>query len=184
MPAVAVGQSHGDRVEREGADSGTLHGARTGGSGGPQLPLRHRIHDGPRAGEAKAIGLRTAVQIVGAIYVVVGHPALEGAIKDLKLEYLSDPQDSGWRAVVTIHNWSLMHFRPVGDLDVLAADGTLVESVHFVPLPVLPKRDQNFVFPLKLAAGLGHYTLRARVDLGDNEIQEATALVVATKPNP
>ncbi|MGO4882521.1 MAG: hypothetical protein ACLP59_17060 [Bryobacteraceae bacterium] len=138
----------------------------------------------PRAGEAKAIGLRTAVQIVGAIYVVVGHPAPEGAIKDLKLEYLSDPQDSGWRAVVTIHNWSLMHFRPVGDLDVLAADGTLVESVHFVPLPVLPKRDQNFVFPLKLAAGLGHYTLRARVDLGDNEIQEATALVVATKPNP
>ncbi len=51
-----------------------------------------------------------------------------------------------------------------------------------MPLPVLPKRDQNFVFPLKLAAGPGKYTLRARVDLGTNEIQEATAVVVAQKP--
>ena len=136
----------------------------------------------PRADEVKAIGLRTAVQIVAAIYVVVGHPAPEGAVKDLKLEYLSDANAPGWRAVVTIHNWSLMHFRPVGDLDVLNASGAVVETAHFVPLPVLPKRDQRFVFPLKLAAG--QYTLRARVDLGDNEIQEATALVVAAKPTP
>jgi hypothetical protein len=138
----------------------------------------------PRAGEVKAIGLRTAIQIVGAIYVVVGHPAPEGAVKDLKLEYLADPQAPGWRAVVTIHNWSLMHFRPIGDLDVLNKDGQIVETARFVPMPVLPKRDQRFVFPLKLAGGLGPYTLRARVDLGDNEIQEATALVVAAKPNP
>ncbi len=138
----------------------------------------------PRAEEVKAIGLRTAVQIVAAIYVVVGHPAPEGAVKDLKLEYLPDPQTPQWRAVVTIHNWSLMHFRPIGDLDVLNADGAVVETAHFVPLPVLPKRDQRFVFPLKLAGGVGPYTLRARVDLGDNEIQEATALVVAAKPNP
>ena len=138
----------------------------------------------PRADDAKAIGLRTAVQIVAAIYVVVGHPVVEGAVKDLKLEYLDDAKAPGWQAVVTIHNWSLMHFRPIGDLDVLNAQGAVVETAHFVPLPVLPKRDQNFVFPLKMAGGLGPYTLRARVDLGDNEIQEATALVVATKPNP
>ena len=65
----------------------------------------------PRADEVKAIGLRTAVQIVAAIYVVVGHPAPEGAVKDLKLEYLADAGAPGWRAVVTIHNWSLMHFQ-------------------------------------------------------------------------
>jgi len=136
----------------------------------------------PTAGAEKAIGLRTAVQIVAAIYVVVGHPAPEGAVKDLKLEYLSDAKAPGWRAVVTIHNWGLMHFRPIGDLDVLNQDGAVVETAHFVPMPVLPRREQNFVFPLKLASA-GKYTLRARVDLGDNEIQEATALVVAARPS-
>lgn len=138
----------------------------------------------PRADEVKAIGLRTAVQIVAAIYVVVGHPAVEGAVKDLKLEYLADAKTPGWQAVVTIQNWSLMHFRPIGNLDVLNAEGAIVETARFVPMPVLPKRDQNFVFPLKMAGGAGQYTLRARVDLGDNEIQEATARVLATKPKP
>jgi hypothetical protein len=101
----------------------------------------------------------------------------------LKLEYLPNAKDPIWQAVVTINNAGLMHFRPIGDLDVLNENGVVVETAHFVPLPVLPMRDQNFLFPLKLAAP-GKYTLRARVDLGGNEIQEATALVVAAKPAP
>lgn len=135
------------------------------------------------ADHAKAIGLRTAVQIVASIYVTVGQPALEGTVKDLKLEYVTDPKSPVWQAVVTITNAGLMYFRPQGDLDVLNENGTVVETAHFVPMPVLPKRDQNFLFPLKLA-DRGKYTLRARVDLGGKEIQEATALVVATKPTP
>jgi hypothetical protein len=138
-----------------------------------------------------AIGLRTAVRIVASIYVVVGHPAPGGRIKDIRLEYAGpDPKEGGWRAVLTFQNPSLMHFRPVGDLDILQADGAVVETVRLPPLPVLPQRDQNFVLPLKLAGGAGHYTLRARVDLGGDEIQEATALVdtstliAAAKPKP
>ncbi|HUK19155.1 MAG TPA: hypothetical protein VLW65_22190 [Bryobacteraceae bacterium] len=156
----------------------------------PQTAAARSYHCGigyttqPTAGEMKAIGLRTAVQIVGAIYVVVGKPAIEGTVKDLRLEYVPDPKTPGWRAIVTINNAGLMHFRPVGDLDVLDQNGTVVESIQFVPMPVLPKRDQSFAFPLKLAAGEGKYTLRARVDLGGNEIQEATANVVATKTKP
>jgi len=138
----------------------------------------------PTADQAKVTGLRTAVQIVAAIYVVVGRPALEGAIKDLKLEYVNDPKQQGFRAVVVISNPGLMHFRPSGELEVLNEAGVLVETASFVPLPVLPKRDQNFLFPLKLEGGPGRYTLRARVDLGANEIQEATAIVVAKKPQP
>jgi hypothetical protein len=137
----------------------------------------------PTAENTNAIGLRTAVQIVASIYVVVGQPALEGTVKDLKLEYVPDPKNPIWRAVVTINNAGLMHFRPQGDLDVLNENGVVVETAHFVPMPVLPMRDQNFLFPLKLAAE-GKYTLRARVDLGGSEIQEATALVVLTKPAP
>jgi len=138
----------------------------------------------PTAGQARGTGLRTAVQIVSAIYVVVGKPAAEGSLKDLKLEYVADPKQPGWRAVVVLANPGLMHYRPSGDLDVLDEAGKVVESAKFVPMPVLPKRDQRFLFPLKLAAGPGQYTLRARVDLGGGEILEATALVVATKPAP
>jgi hypothetical protein len=43
---------------------------------------------------------------------------------------------------------------------------------------------QEFQFPLKLAGGPGGYTLRARVDLGGDEIQEATAAVTAERPAP
>ena len=138
----------------------------------------------PTADEVKGMGLRTAVQVVSAFYVVVGNPKPEGAVKDLKLEYYSDPKKPGWRAVVVIGNPSLMHFRPQGDLEVLDEGGRVVESLKFVPLPVLPRRDQRFLFPLELSGGPGKYVLRARVDLGMNEIQEATAHVVAAKPAP
>jgi len=138
----------------------------------------------PTAADLKTMGLRTAVQIVAAIYVVVGKPAVEGTIKDLKLQYVPDPKTPEWTAVVTFSNPGLMHYRPVGSLEVLDESGAVIETTPFTPLPVLPKREQNFVFPLKLTHGEGRYTLRARVDLGGNEIQEATASVVATKPKP
>jgi hypothetical protein len=136
----------------------------------------------PTAGDARGTALRTAVQIVCALYVVVGKPAAEGSLKDLKLESIAGTKPPAWRAVVVLANPSQMHYRPTGDLDVLDEAGKVVETAKFVPLPVLPKRDQNFIFPLKLAAGPGKYTLRARVDLGGSEIQEATALVTAAKP--
>jgi hypothetical protein len=170
-------------------------------NGGAQVPIRYTLRVPltatarsyhcaigfttlPTAEDVKAIGLRSAVKIVAAIYVVIGQPALEGTVKDLRLEYVADAKAPSWRAVVTLNNAGLMHFRPIGDLDVLNSEGAVVETVHFVPMPVLPMRDQNFVFPLKMAGGPGKYTLRARVDLGGKEIQEATALVVAAKPNP
>lgn len=138
----------------------------------------------PVAEQARAVGLRTAVQIVTAFYVVAGTPRAEGSIQDLRLERSEDPQRPGWRAVVVIGNPSWMHFRPSGAVEVLNEGGVVVESVNFVPLPVLPKRDQTYVFPLKLESGGGAYTVRVRVDLGGNEIQEATAHVGAAHPSP
>ena len=135
----------------------------------------------PVAGDVRGTALRTAVQIVCALYVVVGKPAADGSVKDLKLDSIAGAKPPSWRAIVVLANPSQMHYRPTGDLDVLDDAGDVVETAKFIPLPVLPKRDQNFIFPLRLAAGPGKYTLRARVDLGGSEIQEATALVTATK---
>jgi len=138
----------------------------------------------PTAGELQSTGLKSAVRIVAAFYVVVGHPAIDGSLQQLALQYVDSGQDKGWRAVVSIENRGLMYFRPSGELEVIDASGAVVESANFVPMPVLPRRVQQFQFPLKLASGPGPYTLRARVDLGGDEIQEASAAVSAQRPAP
>jgi hypothetical protein len=138
----------------------------------------------PTVGDLKATGLKSAVRIVTVFYVVVGHPAADGALRRLALRYFHDSGTSGWRAVVSIENRGLMYFRPAGQLDVLDASGQVLESADLTPLPVLPRRTQDFLLPLKLAGGPGQYMLRARVDLGGAEIQEATAPVTAELPAP
>ena len=131
----------------------------------------------PVVTQSAETGLQTAVRVVAAFYAIIGNPGIEASFKDMILEYTPEIQDSRWRAVVLLENYGYMHFRPVGSLDVLDAAGKVVESAVFRPLPVLPKRTQRFLFPLKLSQG--KYTLRARVDLGTREIQEVITSVEA-----
>jgi len=138
----------------------------------------------PTAEQMTGTGLRSAVRIVAAFYVVVGNPAVEGGLKEINLEYVADPKQPGWRAVVVMENRGLMHFRPAGELALLAPEGGVLETTSFQSIPVLPKREQRFLLPLKGPIAPGKYTLRARVDLGTREIQEATAAVMARLPNP
>ncbi len=141
----------------------------------------------PPAEQVNGTGLKTAVRAVSAFYAVIGNPGVEGEMKGIKIEPIaktktSTKDDPEWNAVVTIENYGFMHFRPVGELSVLDADGNVVETRKFNSLPVLPKRQQRFLFPLKSPLQGAHYTLRARVDLGAHEIQEATVLI-DDKPN-
>jgi hypothetical protein len=134
----------------------------------------------PPAEQARGMGLQTAVRVVAAFYVITGKPKAEGAIKEIKLEPVADPKQPSWRAVVVIENFSLMHMRPAGELAVLDASGKLLESRKFNSIPILPRRQQRFLFPLTVPMTPGAtYTLRARVDLGLAEIQEATVEVTA-----
>jgi len=134
----------------------------------------------PPAEQPRGMGLQTAVRIVAAFYVIIGKPQAEGAIKEIKLEPVPDPKQPSWRAVVVIENPSLMHMRPAGELAVLDASGKLLESLKFNSVPILPRRPQRFLFPLTVPVTAGaSYTLRARVDLGLAEIQEATVEVTA-----
>ena len=135
------------------------------------------------AGDLAQTGIKTAVRIVSAFYVVLGNPAVEAGFKELRLENTSDPKEP-WRAVVVLKNLSDMHFRPSGELSLLDEGGNVVESNPFAPLPVLPKREQPFLFPLKSALAPGNYTLRARVDMGSADLQEGTAMVTVPQPKP
>ncbi len=133
----------------------------------------------PSVDKVEGTGMRMAVRIVAAFYVILGNPVIEGGLKQFKLEPVegADHTVTGWRAVVVLENRGLMYFRPTGKLEVLNAQGEVLETEDFQSNPVLPKREQRFLFPLKVALTEGQYTLRARVDIGTGEIQEGRAVV-------
>lgn len=143
----------------------------------------------PPAEQVAGMGMRVAVRVVAAFYVVVGSPPIQGRLKEIKLEPVppvKESEEGGWQAVVVLENGGLMYYRPKGKLEVLDAEGKAVETADFPSLPVLRQRDQRFLFPLKTHLEAGHYKLRARVDIGTSEIQEGSleVSVDATPPAP
>jgi hypothetical protein len=142
----------------------------------------------PTAEAVTGMGMRMAVRVVAAFYVVVGSPPIHGKLKEIKLEPMPsgpDSKEEGWQAVVVLENSGLIHFRPAGKLEVIDAEGKVVETADFPSLPVLRQRDQRFLFPLKTHLEVGHYKLRARVDIGTGEIQEGSLdVAVDATPEP
>lgn len=131
----------------------------------------------PAAAELTGTGLKTAIRMVAVFYPVVGQPAIDGELSTISMEYVKgdDPQ---WRAVVVLKNGGFKYFRPLGELSVLDESGSVIQTIPFASLPVLPKRDQRFLFPLKNVSPEHKYTLKARVDFGASEIQEAVVTLV------
>ena len=135
----------------------------------------------PTDAEAAATGIKAAVRVVSAFYVVVGNPGIEGQFKELRLVHSTDGDKPHWVGEVVVENHSLTHFRPVGELSVLDREGTLLESVALTPLPALPQREQRYIVSFTTDLAPGTYTLRARVDFGTNVIEEGTAVVHAAQ---
>ena len=135
----------------------------------------------PTVSEETGTSMRTAVRMIAAFYATVGKPTISGVIKDLKLESVAGPAGTLWRAVVIMENSGVVLYRPVGGLEIVNSSGTVVESQQLTSFPVLPKRQQRFVLPLKGSLSPGPYTLKARIELG-GEIQEASVDVVAEVP--
>ncbi|HUI57181.1 MAG TPA: hypothetical protein VLY04_19530 [Bryobacteraceae bacterium] len=133
----------------------------------------------PTESQVEQSGIRTAVQVVAAFYVTLGNPGIEGGVKALRLVREVSGGKTRWIGEVVLDNFSLTHFRPVGELSVLDSNGALLESAAFTPYPALPKREQRYIIPFQRDLAPGTYTLRARVDIGGNEIEEGTAVVVA-----
>jgi hypothetical protein len=130
----------------------------------------------PQAEEVAGTAMRTAVRLITVFYATVGKPSINGVIKELKLEQVAGTPAPLWRAVVVMENSGLMLYRPIGELDVVDATGTVVETQKVPSFPVLPKRLQRFVLPLKTGLRPGPYTLRARIEVG-GEIQQGSVAV-------
>jgi P pilus assembly chaperone PapD len=137
----------------------------------------------PQAGEVAGTAIRTAVRLMTVFYATVGQPSITGVIKELKLEQVAGTPNPLWRAVVVMENSGFMLYRPVGELSVVDATGTVVETQKVPSFPVLPKRLQRFVLPLKTSLSPGAYTLRARIEVG-GEIQQGSVAVTAMEAIP
>ena len=130
----------------------------------------------PTSTQMDGNGIRTAVQVVSALYITLGHPPIEAQFKEIRLIPGGDNK-GGWTGEIVLHNYSLTHIRPVGELSVLDSTGNVVESAPLVPAPALPRRDQHYRIAFAKNPGPGTYKLRARVDFGNNRIEEGTAVV-------
>ena len=141
----------------------------------------------PPADQLNGTGLKTAVRVVAAFYVTVGNPEINGGLKDVTIERVNDKNGAqSWHAVVLMGNPGLIHYRPTGNLEIIDQNGKVLETHTLNPIPVLPDRDQRFVIPINSAmTGGGYYTLRARIDIGTHEIQEASVKVTPiSTPGP
>jgi hypothetical protein len=132
----------------------------------------------PAAGDGAGTQIRTAVRMIAVVYATVGKPATSGVIKDLKLEPVTDPSGTIWRAVVIMENSGMVLYRPTGQLEIADSGGKVIESQKLAPFPALPERQQRYVLPLKSNLNAGQYTLKASIEVG-GEIQEASVVVVA-----
>jgi hypothetical protein len=133
----------------------------------------------PTASEVTRFGIRTAVRVVTAFYVIIGNPAVEGRLSEIAMEHIPGSKDL--RAVIVLENTGKMFYRPTGTLAVLDPAGAIIESYDLAPLPVLPERKQRFLFPLKKVSAGQPCALRVRLDLGTGEIQEGTAVIPAAR---
>lgn len=138
----------------------------------------------PTAEAAGFTGLRSAVRLVTIFYVVLGEPSLTGGLESIELERVPGPTpDSiGRRASISVKNGGVYHFRPEGTVSALDENGTVVEEHPLPSLPVLPNRSQRFLVPFGKLSAAGKYKLRARVDIGTQEFQEAVIDVSAEAP--
>src|SRR5579884_799655 len=131
----------------------------------------------PTVAQMDTMGIKTAVQVVSALYITLGHPAIEGEFKELKLVRETIASEPRWLGDIVLRNYSLTHIRPIGELALIDGQGRVVDSQPLTPVPALPKRDQHYRVAFARNLAPGAYTLRARVDLGDNRIEEGTAIV-------
>lgn len=117
------------------------------------------------------MGMSTNVRLITTFYATQGHPRPAARVLNVRFAPPTDPTKASRQAIVQVENTSSTYFRVIGNLEVRNQADALIESVPFQAIPVLPNRVQPFTIALTSAYEPGQ-TIRARVDIGDGEIQE------------
>ena len=119
------------------------------------------------------IGIMALLRLTSTFYITVGNPEPAGEVREISIEKFNSPETAGYRAVISVENSGLTNLRGAGKVDVVNEDGEVVQTGDFPPVVILPSRTQRLPVILTKKVGEGRFTLRARVNLGNGEIQEA-----------
>jgi len=119
------------------------------------------------------IGITALIRLTSTFYITVGNPAPAGEVSGISIEKFSAPETSGYRAVISVENAGMTNLRGAGKVDIVSETGEVVQSGDFPPVVILPNRKQRLPVVLGKKVASGSYILRARVNLGNGEIQEA-----------
>jgi hypothetical protein len=134
----------------------------------------------PVGGNSQGIGMRSAVRILSAFYVIVGDPPVQGGLKNISIERA--PGSQNLRAVVLLENSGLMYYRPTGMVTVSDLSGQVLESFEIPSVAILPQREQRLLFPLTKVTEKQPCKISVKVDVGSGEVQEGTATVGSGVP--
>jgi hypothetical protein len=115
-------------------------------------------------------GVVTNVRLVTAMYILKGDSVPNGIVRKVEVHV----NGSNREAAISMENVGKVYFRPTGKVDLLTADGRVIESVPLRPIPVLPGRLQRLLVPLSSRYQPGQ-KIRARFEIGNGEIQEIFA---------
>lgn len=126
----------------------------------------------PRKQQAP-IGITALLRLTSTFYITVGNPKPTGEVKQISIEKFNAPETAGYRAIISVENSGLTNLRGAGKVDIVNEDGEVVQTGDFPPVVILPNRTQRLPIILSRKVGEGTFTLRARVNLGNGEIQEA-----------
>jgi hypothetical protein len=131
------------------------------------LPDAKQSQEGP-------IGITALIRMTTTFYLTVGNPTPTGQLKSITIEQVPGMNGKGAHAVFLVENSGLTNLRGAGKVDVLNEAGKTVQSAVFPTTVIFPSRTQRIPFVLKSDLPEGAYRILARVNLGTNEIQEAT----------
>lgn len=128
------------------------------------------------APNAKKSGLSISVRVVASFYISIGKPSYISEVSALSLQTDPASKTKSLRAFCVLKNNGNYTFRPIGGLDLMTPDGTVRTHVPLRSLPVFPQRGQRFLLPLSVTPKEGE-RLRLRINIGNGEVEEASAIV-------
>ena len=119
------------------------------------------------------MGIQSLLCLASTFYITVGNPVPTGEVRKIDIEKFNAKDTAGYRAIISVENSGLTNLRGAGKVDVVDEGGEVVQASDFPPVVILPSRTQRLPVVLNKKLADGNYTLRARVNLGNGEIQEA-----------
>jgi hypothetical protein len=120
------------------------------------------------------VGIVALVRMTTTLYITVGAPKPTGELKSIVVERIPGANNGGYRAIFNVENSGLTNLRGAGSVTIVDEAGKTVQTADFPTTVIYPKRTQRIPLVLDKNLPVGTYSIRVRVNIGTNEIEEGS----------